>query len=46
MGTMKYLDDDFYQGMFKDGQPNGQGIIKYAGGKTYKGIFKNGLPAK
>ena len=46
MGTMKYLDDDLYKGMFKDGQPNGEGIIKYADGKTYKGIFKDGLPVK
>lgn len=33
-----------YEGLWKDNQQNGFGILKYCNGDIYKGCFKDGLP--
>lgn len=40
-GKLFYPDGKVYEGEFKYGKPDGEGIL-IKGGKTYKGKFKNG----
>lgn len=39
---MKYNDGSTYDGEWKDGKRNGQGVMKYPSGQQYDGEWKNG----
>jgi hypothetical protein len=41
---MNYADGDFFEGFFKDGAPNGPGLMIYKGQEQIKGMFANGVP--
>ena len=42
-GLAKYLNNDTYRGVFKDGLQDGKGTYTWANGDKYKGEFKNGF---
>lgn len=41
---MSYSDGDFYEGFFRDGVPNGPGLMIYRNKEQFEGMFVNGLP--
>ena len=42
IGTYIYEDGSKYEGTFKDGKIDGNGIFSYNDGDTYDGEWKNG----
>ena len=42
-GLAKYLNNDTYRGVFKDGLQDGKGTYTWANGDKYEGEFKNGF---
>ena len=41
---MTYANGDTYEGLWENGQPNGQGTITYANGETYEGLYGKWSP--
>lgn len=41
-GTFEYLNKDRYIGEFKDGLPNGEGLLIFSNGSSISGSFQNG----
>ena len=43
LGTYVFTDGSTYSGEWKDGYPEGSGILKYIDGPSYKGKWYRGL---
>src|SRR5262245_42312357 len=45
-GTLQWFRDGWpgnrYEGEYRDGKPNGRGVLTYASGDRYEGEFRNG----
>lgn len=44
-GKFKYTNNASYEGTFKEGKPEGEGILLYSNGNRYDGAWKNGKKA-
>ena len=42
-GTYEWENGDFYEGMWKNGKPDGNGVFYFENGDNYTGRFSEGL---